>query len=446
MTKSPGGDWRRPDLKGLISLGVIFDRTLYYYVKRVPERFKHVDPRSQVRIPLRTDSRAEAMKLAPQVEAELFAHWEALAAGEKAAAAEHYEAARNLARARGFVYRPIEQIAAGPLNDLLARLEDLARSGVVPTRAEAEAILGAVPEPSALLSKAFEEYERMVAETLAGKSAGQLRRWRLSRLRAVTDFIDFAGDLPMDQITREVTLEFRQRYQARVLAADIKAATANKQIGYLSTFYRTWCELKGLVRDNPFASLRLKGETEAEKHPFSRKWIAERLLAPGALAGLNAEARHIFLAMVNTGLRPSEIIGAAEACWRLDDDLPHLQVRPAEGRSLKTTQSKRDMPLVGVSLEAARLLRDLGGVQRYVDTSNTWSGGVNKFLTENGLRETPQTTAYSLRHSFEDSLLEAGVDERLRATLMGHKYKGRAAYGVGGSLELLTETVRKIAF
>ena len=46
----------------------------------------------------------------------------------------------------------------------------------------------------------------------------------------------------------------------------------------------------------------------------------------------------------------------------------------------------------------------------------------HKFLTENDLRETPRHTAYSLRHSFEDRMLENGIDDRIRAELMGHKY------------------------
>ena len=104
----------------------------------------------------------------------------------------------------------------------------------------------------------------------------------------------------------------------------------------------------------------------------------------------------------------------------------------------------RQIPLLGVSLQAARRIARRGGITRYVDNADTWSAAVNKYLTENQLRETPQHTAYSLRHSFEDRMIEAGVDERIRVELMGHKY-GRPDYGRGGSLEVRAGALELIA-
>ena len=69
---------------------------------------------------------------------------------------------------------------------------------------------------------------------------------------------------------------------------------------------------------------------------------------------------------------------------------------------------------------------------------------MNKFLRQNGLLESEAHTAYSLRHAFEDRLLEQGSDDRLRAELMGHKYS-RPAYGRGGSLALKAKAVEAIA-
>lgn len=52
--------------------------------------------------------------------------------------------------------------------------------------------------------------------------------------------------------------------------------------------------------------------------------------------------------------------------------------------------------------------------------------------------------ALSLRHSFEDRLLDAGCDERIRADLMGHKY-ARPNDGAGGRMSRVTEEIAKIA-
>lgn len=152
----------------------------------------------------------------------------------------------------------------------------------------------------------------------------------------------------------------------------------------------------------------------------------------------------MLLIMVNTGARPSEILDALAEDIATDTAIPHLRVRAREGRALKTDHSRRDIPLLGVSLAAAKRLKVAGGAGRYAGKGNVWSATVNKYLTEHGLRETPQHTAYGLRHSFEDRLLEAGVDDRIRAELMGHKY-ARPKYGLGGALETKRDMVARIA-
>jgi len=76
-------------------MGITCDRGRWYWVKRVPARFRGVvrgaDGRAvgQVRQALHTDSRAEALRKAARVEAERLAQWEALLAGETGAARRH---------------------------------------------------------------------------------------------------------------------------------------------------------------------------------------------------------------------------------------------------------------------------------------------------------------------------------------------------------------------
>ena len=91
-----------------------------------------------------------------------------------------------------------------------------------------------------------------------------------------------------------------------------------------------------------------------------------------------------------------------------------------------------------------RGLRDLGGCTRYADKTDIWSAAVNAFMRENGLRENDRQTAYSLWHAFEDRLLDAGCDDRIRADLMGHKY-ARPKYGAGGRLATVSAQIAKIA-
>lgn len=182
----------------------------------------------------------------------------------------------------------------------------------------------------------------------------------------------------------------------------------------------------------------------AAKRPKScgrSAWIKEKLLAPGALDGRNIEARNILRALVNTGARPGEIANLRPEHIHLDANIPHISIEPTKDRQLKTANSRRKIPLVGVSLEAMREWPE--GLPRYVDKPGL-SATINKYLRENHLVETPTHTLYGLRHRFEDQLLAANVDERIRRDLMGHALK-RERYGRGGDLAHLQALLQPTA-
>ncbi|MEM7709920.1 MAG: integrase, partial [Pseudomonadota bacterium] len=175
--------------------------------------------------------------------------------------------------------------------------------------------------------------------------------------------------------------------------------------------------------------------------PFSEEWIRTRLLAPGALDGLNGQARALLLGMINTRYRPSEGAALTAETIRLDCDVPHISIEP-EGRQLKSHCARCVIPLTGVSLEAFKQY-----AQGFPCCGNraTLSAVVNKFLRANGLLETPRHSIYSLRHSFEDRMLAAEIDDRTRRDLFGHRLD-RQRYGKGASLEDVAEPVSRIAF
>ncbi len=144
--------------------------------------------------------------------------------------------------------------------------------------------------------------------------------------------------------------------------------------------------------------------------------------------------------MVNTGYRPSE--GAALAPDRicLEGKIPYIHIAP-DGRALKTRRAERQIPLAGISLEVFQAMPL--GTPRYRDKPGL-TATLNKFLRENKLTASAEHTTYSLRHSFEDRLLTAGVDERVRRDLMGHRLT-REEYGDGGGLEVRHKAILSIA-
>lgn len=70
-------------------------------------------------------------------------------------------------------------------------------------------------------------------------------------------------------------------------------------------------------------------------------------------------------AMIETGWRPSELSNLIPKNIVLDSDIPHLRIRPQNDRQLKSKASVREVPLVGVSLEAMK--RAPNGFPNYMD-------------------------------------------------------------------------------
>ena len=266
-----------------------------------------------------------------------------------------------------------------------------------------------------------------------GKSADQSRRWKNPIKKAVKNFIDVVGDKAMSEIIPDDILDFRDWWSDRMQEEGLSANSANKDLIHLGKVLKTVNRMKRLNLNLPLGGLSFKEDDGEVRCPFSDKWIKERLLADGALDGLNEEARAILLIMINTGARPSEIAGLRAQDIRLTHNTPHISIEPYAGHKLKTKTSKRELPLTGVSLEAMRGFPH--GFPRYAKSSASLSGTVNKYLRDNHLKETERTTMYSLRHSFEDRMLsKPSVDERIRRDLMGHSL-GRERYGVGATLD-----------
>ncbi len=155
-------------------------------------------------------------------------------------------------------------------------------------------------------------------------------------------------------------------------------------------------------------------------------------MAKGALDFLNEDARFIVYALIETGCRPSEIANLRKEHIILDADVPHLKIRPTADRKLKSKSASRDIPLLGVSLEAMK--QRPNGFPRYRDKGSVLSQTLMKRFKANGLFESPDHRIYSIRHAFEKRMLKTDIDYGLRCILMGH-HNTRPSYGDGVSLE-----------
>ena len=410
-----------------------------YLRRRVPKRYQAVECRKMILQSLHTEDRSAAEIKRETIWSNLIETWEARLRGDTDDAKLNYEAAVNMAEIKGISYRLMTEVAQLKTSDLLERIEAIDDERGTPSLIEADALLGGVEKPKMSISSALEAFWDLAADKTLGMDADQIRKWKNPRKKAIQNFILVNGDIAINDLNRDHMLDFRQWLLERIVDGQIRPGSANKDLIHLGQILKTVNTLKRLELDLPFGELSFKEDEKNTRPPFSDTWIKDKLLARGALDSLNTEARILVLGMINTGYRPSEGVMLTASTIRLDTDVPHISIEPGN-RKLKTAHSKRVIPLTGISLEAFKELPQ--GFEHYnsVVPSNT----INKFMTENGLRETPSHSMYSLRHAFEDRMLANDVDERIRRDLFGHALQ-RERYGAGASLEHTFNILRKFA-
>ena len=418
----------------------------WHFVRRVPLEFAKVDRRGVVRHSTRiriAHDRAgrRAARIAETFNERLELTWKNLALGQSRSAATRYEDARARARLLGYEYLERSILLERTTEVRFERLEALVANGAENDAGARTALLGTQKRPAFRLSNLFDEFEAATTDEVRDFSVNQTRVWRKGRTRAVENFVKVVGDKAVTELTAADAIDYTEWWRERVLDDGMAAKSTNKDIGQLSRMLKEMSVRRRLGLPDIFKGLRLKGETDKPPAPFETDFIQNRLLVEGALASLNEEARFVIYVMAETGMRPSEIVNLTPQAIRLGDPVPHVKIM-AEGRRLKTDQSAREIPLVGVALAAMKLRPE--GFPRYRDKSSSLSATLNKYLLENKLRPTLEHTVYSLRHSFKDRLIAVEAPDSLIDALMGHKGP-TPRYGKGPSLELKLKFLQRIS-
>jgi integrase len=423
-----------------------------YYWRRVPKTLSNVDARAPiVRQSLRTDDLAKARAQRDILEKADNELWAAmlLDGKEPSPAIERYKAAKLLSESLGFSYRPADELARRPIDDIIQRVTSILENGT--PAVVSRAIMGGEQMPKVTVNEAFDIYcDEIVADEISGKSPAQRKQWQKVKRRAINSFVAVVGDKAMTDITRDDARLFYKHWLDRVAPKGggprKSASLGNRMVGNMRVLYDAYfTHLGDLDRQNPFNRLSFAKKFKRSRPPFPLDWVKAKVLRPGALAAMNDEARAIILTLIETGARPSEICNLTEPFIKLDVPVPHILIEPRldpdDPREIKTTTSVRAVPLIGMALAATKKFPK--GFPRYKDKEASMSAALNKFFRENDLFPTPDHKIYSFRHMFEDRLKEAGIDDELRRLLMGHAID-RPKYGSGGSLEWRQTELRKI--
>jgi len=206
---------------------------------------------------------------------------------------------------------------------------------------------------------------------------------------------------------------------------------------------------QGLECQNAFAKVYLPSNTDAKKrHAINPSNMAK---IKAECLSLDDDIRWLVAIIFDSGMRLSEAAGLMIDDLKLEADIPYIDLKPHPHRRLKTASSERKIPLVGVSLWAAKRLKQhsmgLYCFPRYTNSercnSNSASAAINKWIKAVG---GSNDVIHGLRHSFRDRLRAVEAPTDMIDQLGGWSLKSVGqGYGDGYSSDLTSRYLQKIS-
>ena len=206
----------------------------------------------------------------------------------------------------------------------------------------------------------------------------------------------------------------------------------------------------GIEGSNAFSQTYMPDRNDAkDRQPIPK---AKLEILQDRCRNLDDDVRWLLALISDSGMRLAEAAGLAKADFKLSDPIPHIDLKPHKWRRLKTRGSQRQIPLVGLSLWAAKKIVEHSkndsnlAFPRYCSAvrcnSNSASGALNKWIKQTVGRE---YVVHSLRHSFRDRLRAKECPSDLIDQIGGWTTAGAGeGYGKGYQLEVKAKWLRKI--
>ena len=253
--------------------------------------------------------------------------------------------------------------------------------------------------------------------------------------RNVGYVITCLGDRPLDAYSSSDAAKFRDWLINRSLST----SSIKRIFSTIRAVFNLTIQEQGLACTNAFSNTYLPSDERPKRAVIS----PEDIKRVQKVCLDIADERRLLIALISdTGMRLSEALGLVWDDIHLEHEFPHLDLKPHPWRRLKTSSSKRIIPLVGTSLEAIKIMhRQCDNpflFKSYASkdgcNGNSCSATLNKWLKQH----ISDAVIHSFRHSFRDRLRNAGVQTEMIDQLGGWSRQsvGRS-YGNGFSLRLL---------
>jgi integrase len=296
---------------------------------------------------------------------------------------------------------------------------------------------GQINQPT--FSTAFEIY-------LHERSAASRKRFRENATRNFNYFCSLFGDLTLQELRHSHATKYRDAQLARGL----NPSSVRKHFATFNAMLNLSFKHLDIDRLSPFRGLHIPGEGDVKRH---MRTITPELLqeVKSRLMFKRTQYKLLALIQLNTGFRLSEPLFAKRNDLVLDHDIPHLWIRRNSLSDRKTKSSVRAVPLVGISLEAAKELNRIS-----ISAESEWL--VPKYARDNGnascsaiinkhLRDL-EFRSHMFRHALIDRLKACNdVPTRLAESITGHSSGGSDfnTYGtVGYTLEQKRDVLMRV--
>lgn len=418
----------------------------FHFRLRVPQELHDRYPKPVIRKSLKTTDPREAARLADAMFQQYQASFSAMRGNASLTPSDTLRAAQVLAdslpplehdtdyfeeKFRAYVHRKGLDPLSLEQNPEMVKESDY----LGPVDLKALQLLKAGSDPKPRLSAALDIYVSTHRNADSKKAMERAKRdW--GQLEAL------AGDICIADLGRE----HARAFVAQCAANGMKTATARRAVNTLCAVLNVAIrelDIRGAF--NPFAAVPIANEGRDAKEVKTPS--PEELAAVlGAFGADRAVPALLILIQMGTGARIAEVSGLAVADVVLTGDVPHLTIQDQPWRTLKTDTSKRDVPLVGFALEAAKVAVSLASkgspalFPRYAKAVGgaTASAAVNKRLKPWAFG------SHGFRHGLKDILREVGCPEPIQKEIQGHAGDGiSAGYGKGYSLKVKHEWLTK---
>jgi integrase len=206
---------------------------------------------------------------------------------------------------------------------------------------------------------------------------------------------------------------------------------------------------EGLECSNAFAKTYFPDDDKAQvRQPISIQDISK---VQSLCKDIDDEMRWLIALISDTGMRLGEAAGLLKEDIKVNEPIPHIDLKPHSWRTLKTRGSQRLIPLTKEALWASQRLLEANNdsifaFPRYCSErgckANSASGGLNKWLHQ----YLPYNCViHSFRHSLRDRLRAVECPSDIVDAIGGWKTSGIGhGYGNGYPLAVLEKWINRI--